>query len=133
MELPPSGQPVPVAPMYRWNSQNSGSVSPMKRVLDVPSATSAIRTVSAACLRSGVQVAAGEVGVVRANMPGNSLGLSMLDPQVRLGPYPGWVGGTSAGGMFPAVAGPTWPLQWSWNGAGQPAGGLLHCGPTLAT
>src|SRR5437870_11834446 len=133
MELPPSGQPAPVAPMYRWNSQNSGSVSPMNRVFDVPSATSASLTVRAACRRSGVQVAAGMVWATRANIPGNSLLLSMLDPQVRLGPYPGWVGGTRAGGMLPEVAGPTWPLQWSWNGAGQPPGGLLHCGPTLAT
>src|SRR5262245_51230619 len=133
MELPPSGQPVPVAPMYRWNSQNSGSVSPMNRVFDVPSATSASLTVRAAAFRSGVQVAAGEVWATRANIPGNSLSLSMLEPQVRLGPYPGCVGGLRAGGMFPAVAGPTWPLQWIWNGAGQPEAGLLHCGPTLAT
>src|SRR5262245_41790651 len=116
MELPPSGQPVPVAPMNRWNSQNSGSVWPMNRVFDVPSATSASLTVKAAAFRSVVQVAAGLVGVVRANIPGKSLLLSMLDPQVRLGPYPGCVGGLRAGGMFPAVAGPIWPLQWIWNG-----------------
>src|SRR5205823_6956350 len=109
MELPPSGQPVPPVPMYRWNSQNSGSVSPMNRVFDVPSGTSASLTVRAARRSSGVQVAAGLVGVVRANIPGNSLLFSTFDPQVRLGPYPGCVGGTRAGGILPAVAGPTWP------------------------
>src|SRR5262245_34611867 len=108
MELPPSGQPVPLVPMYLWNSQNSGSVSPMKRVFDVPSATSASLTVRAACFRSGVQVAAGEVWATRANIPGNSLLTSMFVPQVRLGPYPGCVGGLRGGGILPDVAGPIW-------------------------
>src|SRR5262245_27547825 len=127
IEFPPSGQPVPLTPMYRWNSQNCGSVSPMNRVFEVPSVTSATRMVRAACRCAGVEPAA-----TRANIPGNSAGPVTLVPQDRLGPYPGWVGGTSAGGIV-APDGATWPLQWSWNGAGQPAGGLLHCGPTLAT